>query len=403
MDFSDHVYRSTASSKVFARINNTGTTNLLKAVKRPLGGRIELEYARSGNKVDRSDPDNIIEMNSSKWVMSKSTVKDGQGNSYPMRFRYFESGYYSRPERDNYGYGHIQTIRADGATEDQFFHNQTYSKKGLAYRKVFRDKNGQLYTREENSYDLRSIIPAQNGNKAVRFPALTRTEKHFYEGVSTISGDITYNTTIGTGGKYAVTRHDYDIWGNVTEFIDEGEPGISEDNARAVISYTSASASCRDKHIIGKARSIVVYGDGKTLRERIGVFDCESGGDTGNMTRLTQKVAGGQDAVTDMAYDGYGNIDIITYPENDPAHRISGGSRHFIDYTYDSYVNTYPVLIRDAFSYQSKADYGIPGNNDGYKYGKPLVTTDMNGNAIQYTFDEYGRMQTVTGPYEIGR
>src|SRR5699024_8749548 len=59
------------TATVYAKLNNIGQTNLLTAVNRPLGSRIEMSYVRSGNHVDLA---NGINMPSNQWVMAGAIV-----------------------------------------------------------------------------------------------------------------------------------------------------------------------------------------------------------------------------------------------------------------------------------------------------------------------------------------
>jgi len=100
-----------------------------------------------------------------------------------------------------------------------------------------------------------------------------------------------------------------------------------------------------------------------------------------------RQFTGGQAAVTDLTYEANGNIHSVTGPAND------AGQRYQLDYAYDAAVATYPVSITDSFGYESTASYD-------YRFGKPLSTTDLNGNSITYAYDAMGRTTTVVGPYE---
>ena len=52
-----------------------------------------------------------------------------------------------------------------------------------------------------------------------------------------------------------------------------------------------------------------------------------------------------------------------------------------------------PVSVKDAYGYESKTEYD-------YALGVPTRVTDLNGNAETYTYDSFGRLMTVTAPYE---
>jgi hypothetical protein len=95
---------SDADDHIEARLNNTGKTNLLKAVHRPLGGSFELAYARTGNTFEHPQ---------SRWVLSSVEVRDGfpgDGPDVQLTSFHYENGFYDRFEREFYGF---RTVTAE--------------------------------------------------------------------------------------------------------------------------------------------------------------------------------------------------------------------------------------------------------------------------------------------------
>ena len=108
--YADHVY-SDSSGKIVVQLNNHGRTNLLKAVRRPLGATIELDYARSGNTTDQ--PGN-------RWVLAKTTVDDGhraRASTRQVVAYSYAGGKYDRAERDFYGYATVTERQLDPADQ----------------------------------------------------------------------------------------------------------------------------------------------------------------------------------------------------------------------------------------------------------------------------------------------
>ena len=114
----DQVLKTDGNATVHARLNVAGKVNLLSRVYRPLGGTIDLDYSREGNHVD---PALSIDNPKNQWALSKVSVFDGRNGTYTSTIDYSvlgpevtpreSSGHYDRDERENYGYGHITTIR----------------------------------------------------------------------------------------------------------------------------------------------------------------------------------------------------------------------------------------------------------------------------------------------------
>jgi RHS repeat-associated protein len=71
--YADHLASDTDSELTVAQ-NRTGRTNLLKSVTRPLGSRIDLNYARDGNTYDQPQ---------SRWVLTEVSINDGHPGDGP--------------------------------------------------------------------------------------------------------------------------------------------------------------------------------------------------------------------------------------------------------------------------------------------------------------------------------
>ncbi len=66
-----------------------------------------------------------------------------------------------------------------------------------------------------------------------------------------------------------------------------------------------------------------------------------------------------------------------------------------MDYAYDDQVHTHNVSVTDSFGYVSTARYNL-------KFGKVVNTTDINNQPLDYTYDKFGRVATIVGPYQTG-
>lgn len=368
--YADHLYSDT-DSEVSVALNPIGRTNLLKSVARPLGARVDIAYERDGN---------TYEMPQSRWVMKKVAVFDGHPgdgvDTLVSTYRY-EGGIYDRLERDFYGYGRVVQEQRDAGNAvyrsvTQDFHTDSYYTKGLVKRELTADGAGRSFLETENRYELKPVEGGESDAKstsATIFPALVRTERRFFEGQP--SAALATHTT-----------HEYDALGNVVHFTDAGNPGASDD-VDAYIRYSSAEPGCSGRHIVGIPLGIDVIGDGRLARSRSSRIDCASG----DITQVSRSLENGQAAVTDLAYDAYGNLARVTGPAN------HAGQRYALDYAYDPVVATHVTRIADSFGYSSTASHN-------YKYGKVETTTDLNGQQTTYVYDKVGRPASLTGPYE---
>lgn len=371
----DHVFSSDDSQMSVAR-NRTGRTNLLKTVTRPLGASFEIAYTRSGNTVDQPG---------SSWVMARVMVADGfasDGADTQLTTYRYENGVYDRQEREFYGYGKVveeQRDPADGALYraiHQEFYNDSFYTKGLVKRIAVYDADGNLFDESLYTYTLRDITtgvePADGSSiSASIFPQNTRIDQRFYEGGS-------------VAGKSTFRSYTYDTLGNIETSFDAGDEGTLDD-LTARYAYSNQSAACVANYIVGVPTEIEAYGGGALLRHRTATVDCA----TGNVSQVRESFASNDTAVTDLVYFSDGNLRQVIGPAN---HR---GQRYQVSYTYDTVVATHITGISDSFGYASSATVN-------FKYGKPASMTDLNGNVTTTTYDRFGRLSSVTGPYEQG-
>jgi len=375
--YADHIYSDT-SGNVQVNLNKHGRTNLLKTVYRPLGAEIELDYARSGNTTDQ--PGN-------RWVLSRVDTFDGHAGDGDVVVSpgvavthvttiTYAGGKYDRAERDFYGFRTVTTGQLDPGHSNALYRsvvstykNDTFYNKGLLESEVTKDAAGNKFTEQINTYNVVTVVAGRGGAledyTATRFPQLVRTDHRFYEGQA-------------TAGKSTFQTFGYDALGNITQYFEAGDAGAQDDVA-ATITYFSCPAT----YVVGKAQGIVVTANGTELRRRDSSMDCA----TGNVTQVRQYLANGTFAQTDLGYFPNGNLQLVTGPAN------STNQRYQVGYQYDPVVQTYITTITDTFGYASSATYN-------FKYGNVATTTDTNNNVTSYTFDQFGRTETIKGPYE---
>src|SRR3954453_8190073 len=121
------------------------------------------------------------------------------------------------------------------------------------------------------------------------------------------------------------------------------------------------------------------------MRRRDSTLDCT----TGNVTQVRQFLANGDAATTDLVYSSNGNLLRVTGPTN------RNGQRYQLDYQYDPTVQTFRTGISDSFGFTSSAGYNL-------KYGVVNLNSDLNNQRTSYTYDLFGRVSTITGPYDQG-
>ncbi|MGY6652951.1 SpvB/TcaC N-terminal domain-containing protein [Amycolatopsis sp. TRM77291] len=361
----DHV-KSTRDNELLVAVNKTGRTNLLRTVTRPLGGKIDLDYTRTGNT--QATPE-------SRWVLSRTSVSDGHrgdGADTQLTTYRYEQGKYDRLEREFHGFGRVVTEQRDpGAAEalyrsttDEYRTDGPYTR-GLLARTLGTDGAGRPFTETVNTYQLRDTAPGSV------FAALSRVDKRFYEGAE-------------NPGKSTYTEMSYDDFGNLIRSFDAADEGVADD-VETTYGYTASDPACRARNLVGTANLLEQRGGADLSRHRESTVDCV----TGAVRQVRAYLTCTTSADTDLEYYPDGNLKAVTKPAG------KSGQRYRLEYGYDTLVGVHIESIVDSFGLRSGATHNL-------KYGQPDRTTDQNGQQVLRAYDSVGRLDTVTGPYEIG-
>ncbi|HEY1193218.1 SpvB/TcaC N-terminal domain-containing protein [Flavobacterium sp.] len=357
------------------QLSNIKRTNKLKSVTNGAGNSYVVDYELL--KPSYENP-------SAKWVLQSVDVFDGHtgdGIDHSIaKFRY-EDGYHDRREREFYGFGKVIQEQIDASNNSVFtttvqeFYNQDYFRKNLVKHSYTLDKNGKMRQESENEYSFVDVatqasIPVSELNlpscDAKRiFVGLIHANQKAYEGGSDYLETNTFNT--------------YDANGNIVQYEDLGN-GSADDKVTAKISYYESTTP----YYGGIPRQLEVFTTEGLKRKRATTINTT----TAEVTQIKNYAAADKVAITDIAYDAYGNMQKITGPENHKAQRMT------LEYVYDSENNQYMMEIKDAFGYQNKMEYN-------YRFGVPIKTTDRNDQSTDYTLDAKGRIATIRAPYEI--
>jgi RHS repeat-associated protein len=372
----DHV-RSTSDNELVVAANRTGRTNLLRSVSRPLGGRIDLDYTRTGNTSEQPE---------SRWVMSRSALFDGHpgdGQDVALTTFRYQNGHYDRLERQFNGFGQVVTEQRDAGNGEAVYRTvssdyltDSYYTRGLLASTVTADGAGRRFQETAHTYQLRDVATGAAADPASTtatvFPQLARTDKRFYEGQA-------------TAGKSTFEERSYDEFGNVTRLFEAADAGGADD-LETRFAYTATDQACRDRHIVDQANFIQQRGTSpeNVLRHRESTVDCGNG----DVRQVREFLAGGTAAVTDLEYFTNGNLRTVIGPAN------RTGQRYRLDYEYDTVVGVHVESIVDSFGYRSTTTHSI-------KYGEVETTTDQNNQRLSRTYDTVGRLDTVAGPYEL--
>ena len=343
--------------------NLTGRTNMLRSVTLPFGGHININYEQTTPSYD---------LPGRRWVMSSVETTGGYKENGAVRSRNtfeYSGGYRDRRERDFYGFKQVRTNQIDTENGDRLYRysvqsygkNRDYYAHGLVTSEYLYTADGKKLQGSLYDYDLKTLAVGNNTTDAVVFPALKTL--------------VQSNFDVNSGDSLAVAvSNTYDDYGNLQGYKETTTAYSLEAN----INYHKIA----DKYIVSVPSHITVSSGGKTYRERSTKVD-----DNGEITEIVLH-NGDKPSVYNMTYDGYGNITRMTKPEN------YNHQRMFYAYTYDDLYHSLVTSVKDAYGYSSSTAY------DGL-WNAPSVTTDLNGQKMEYTYDALGRQQTIRAPYEI--
>jgi len=355
------------------RYSKIGRTNLLKSVDNYLGGSFVIDYHLSQNSVDI--PQRI-------WTMSSLKVYDGfavDGPEYSYYTFEYDSGYYSRFERQSFGFKSVSTHQYNSISVGDVYrssiekyHNTNNTFKNLKYSELSEDSQHLKFIKSTYTYKLKEIatgmvIPASNPDcYGAGYPALDQEDKYFYEGMSTC-------------GIHTRKRYDHGPNGNVKVYYDDGDTSTSFDDIYANVYYHPDPFN---KHIISTPDSIIVKYLSAVFRQRSSSIDYLTGAIT-RVSLYNDTIA----STYDLSYDTYGNLVQLLCPSNNNEERMS------YRYVYDPTVMTYVHKIYDTLGYNSQMWYDP-------RFGKLLNSTDITGQTIYYSLDNRGRIDSIQGPYE---
>ena len=354
---------SDGAKQLIVHRNLTGRTNMLRSVTLPFGGHIHIGYEQTTPSYD---------LPGRRWVMSSVETTGGYKENGAVRSRNtfeYSGGYRDRRERDFYGFKQVRTNQIDTENGDRLYRysvqsygrNRDYYTHGLVTSEYLYTADGKKLQGSLYDYDLKTLAVGNNTTDAVVFPALKTL--------------VQSNFDVNSGDSLAVAvSNTYDDYGNLQGYK-ETTTGYS---LEADINYHKIA----DKYIVSVPSHITVSSGGKTYRERSTKMD-----DNGEITEIVLH-NGDKPSVYNMTYDGYGNITCMTKPEN------YNHQRMFYAYTYDDLYHSLVTSVKDAYGYSSSTAY------DGL-WNAPSVTTDLNGQKMEYTYDALGRQMTIRAPYEI--
>ena len=365
---------SSGENNMCIRYNNAGKTNLLKTVTNFTGSTITLDYDM---------PLSCYEKPQRGWNLASVRVND-YASPLPAsrtltKFSYADP-HYNRYERMDFGYGWVKTSQFDTEHNDSLYRytveeyeNRSFTKRGRKLRDCLYDAADSPYV--EHRY---FAIVYDRDNEATVDTGCAREE--LYVGQETELALYYEGKTVPS----IVTRTDrwYDSYRNVTFYSYIPDTAHVNEYFNAEIEYATGMSY----NLVSLPVQIVVEDPGyNILQKRTAQYT-----PSGKLQQLANYSSLSDSSVHDFSYDSYGCLTDSWLPNNKNNQRI-----HY-QYQYDPEVHTYPVRVDNvSLNFFSTAEYD-------YKFGKPIKTTDINGNDMRYTYDYMGRLLEILAPYEAG-
>lgn len=360
---------SSENNELRVRKSTISRTNLLKTIHRPMGGRIDLNYAIAGNNYD---------LPYSRWVMSNVTVHDGvtgDGENESKIAIEYRNGKYDRHEREFYGFGDVRVHELDGAAGDAVYRTNHYAydvssyyRKGLRTEYKLTDATGRPFQIETSTYELQDVVSGMplaqqqyTDDKGMAAPRLVKKKNRYFEGEPSQFLDHDLNFV-------------YDKYGNIIQSVDQGN-GSAEDELIREVTYYSLD----NLHYYQAIKSEQLKSSAGVLRWTNQEID-----DKGNVLVFDEWVEADKFITEDYTYDTYGNVLSFKRPAN------QNGQRLQYDYSYDEH-NIYVTEIQDSYGYSSTASYDP-------RHGRMTSQTDINRQTVAMAYDKNGRLEMVFGP-----
>lgn len=431
---------TTDDNSLMVRLNKHGATNLLKQVKNPVGGTIDLSYERDGNTVDH--PGSI-------WVLDRVEINDGRpgdGADISATTYAYAGLRYDRVHRQSLGYNTITASELDTAlparpvlrVTTSAYYNDSVFTAGLQRSVTTTTPTGALLRKATSTYGFRDVrnVPAGFDPLALVIPVgdtllgptdsvasrgrsiaplVTRTDEEWYEaGLLVESTFMTFT---------------YDGLGNVLSQTDKGEIEDANDDLVVTYVYSNCDISStmdpqcpavppRPSPIFSTRLCptwvslpvVINVTNGKTGAGLVSYRHRDGRGsvcDNASMTHLEETINGSPDiAETELTYDEWGSYDRIVYPTSED------GTRYAVRYVYDASrhsniasVTEYdlgPNSVGTFLADGSIVADGVEGLTSTATFdglaGRVASRTDANHNTTRYTYDSLARIRSISSP-----
>ena len=366
------------NNKIYVRHNQSGKRGLLQSIDNITGNRIELGYTLSAPSAEQ--PYRQMLLTSVRNIDENATADTGVP-VMEKRIEYADP-HYDPSERQSYGYGSVITYDMYPATNDdtahiyrkhiQRFQNQVYAEHGKLIYEAITDSADNLFT----EYELGTIYLDAAGNET----------DNICQDVKIRVGKEAHYTRFyeGTGSPVVTAKlYDYDKYHNIIKYEDLGDTLITNDDLLITTAYENRSQYI-NKNLISLPITTIHKSAEHDIRRTRSEYTSR-----GKLSKqvYASLVNGNDSSATDYTYNDFGMLSHISLPCN---HSNQRGS---LDFVYDSLTQSMPISIANHFGQTQKYTYSP-------MWQQPLSIISPAGDTIIYTYDNYGRLTTITAPLE---
>lgn len=342
------------------RLSDGEAPDLVCEVDNGIGGKSTVRYAPS-TSFDNTDGSGNPTLPFPMQCVISTTGEDGMGNSYTSSNSY-SGGSFDTADREFRGFREVSATDPAGIMSKTWIHQDSVFKGRPIKQEVF-DKYGQLYKRSTNSWDSASLYSGLSV-----FPYQTRKEDHLFDGRAI--------------AKVTAVESTYDEYGNATNRHDIGDISNPDDDRYAYSEYVYNT----NVWILGNVqRTWLTDTTGTKVAEKWFAYDNGAVGDEPTQGLLTDEEAWldtGPNPVTSYEYDSYGNLIGRTDPRG-----------YNVRTSYDPTFHQFAQTVSNEFGHVLHSEYDP-------RTGQVTLSRDPNNVETENTYDGFGRLLKVVGPYD---
>lgn len=227
--------------------------------------------------------------------------------------------------------------------------------------------------------EKRSYIYSSNSDTILGKSNFTYSETLPFNSFQGIGPTFIYASTIsnieyqkGVPLQTSQKTDQFDSYGNLTD------SSVVVDGNDTISSSKSYFPIDSQNWVLGLLKQSQKKTNGSVVRNLL--LSYHSG--TSDIETLSNQIdtSGNFTTINFLQYDTYGNV-----------LSVQDANGNISNIAYDSAMNQYPAQIKNALGFTVTKTYD-------YKFGVPIGIVDENGGATSKTYDDYGRVSTVTFP-----